>query len=113
MPVGAPACATQQSGAAAVPTANVSPTVPAAEQQTAENAQKDPLEKSPVFHHKNVKEPIEDASMTFEELHIRKSDDFADLKGGQVCVLERGILRHPQKDQRPQGYHESVYEAMT
>lgn len=30
-----------------------------------------------------VKEPIEDASMTFEELRIRKSEDFADLEEGK------------------------------
>ena len=41
------------------------------------------MEKAPVFVHKGVKEPIEDASMTFEELRIRKSEDFADLEEGK------------------------------
>lgn len=63
------------------PTEN--PIAAAFEQKTVENAQKGLLEKPPVFHHKNVKEPIEDASMTFEELRIRKSEDFADLEEGK------------------------------
>ena len=52
-------------------------------QKAAENNQKGLLEKPPVFCHKNVKEPIEDASMTFEELRIRKSEDFTDLEEGK------------------------------
>ncbi len=66
---------------AAAPAEN--PIAAAFEQKTVENAQKGLLEKAPVFHHKNVKEPIEDASMTFEELRIRKSEDFADLEEGK------------------------------
>jgi len=38
------------------------------------------FEKSPVFVHKSARETIEDASMTFEELRIRKSEDFVDLE---------------------------------
>ena len=41
------------------------------------------MEKPPVFYHKGVKEDIEDASMTFEELRIRKSEDFTDLEEGK------------------------------
>jgi hypothetical protein len=55
--------------------------------QTAENAQKGSFEKPPVFYHKGAKEPIDDPSMTFEELRIRKSEDFTDLEE-PVC---RGI----------------------
>ena len=49
------------------------PIAAAFEQKTAENTKKGLLEKPPVFYHKGVKEDIEDASMTFEELRIRKS----------------------------------------
>ncbi len=48
-----------------------------------ENTQKGILEKPPVFCHKNVREPIEDTSQTFEDLRIRKSEDFADLEEGK------------------------------
>jgi len=76
-PVPAPKTA-QQAGISAG-----NPIAAAFEQRTVENAKKGLLEKPPVFHHKNVKEPIEDASMTFEELRIQKSDDFADLEDGK------------------------------
>ena len=82
------------------------PIAAAFEQKTAENTKKGLLEKPPVFYHKGVKEEIDDPSMTFEELRIRKSDDFTDLKG----ILERGILRHPQGGQRPQGDHDHFHE---
>ena len=59
------------------------PIAAAFEQKTAENTKKGLLEKSPVFYHKGVKEDIEDASMTFEELRIRKSEDFTDLEEGK------------------------------
>lgn len=59
------------------------PIAAAFEQKTAENTKKGLLEKPPVFYHKGVKEDIEDASMTFEELRIRKSEDFADLEEGK------------------------------
>ena len=52
-------------------------------QKTAENAQKGLFEKPPVFCHKSAKEPITDPSMTFEELRIRKSEDFSDLEEGK------------------------------
>ena len=52
-------------------------------QKTAENARTGLFEKPPVFLHKSAREPIEDPSMTFEELHIRKSEDFADLEEGK------------------------------
>ena len=51
--------------------------------QEEKNAQQGLFEKAPVFCHKNVKEPIEDADITFEELRIRKSEDFADLEEGK------------------------------
>lgn len=66
--------------------------------KAAENTQKGLLEKPPVFQHKNVKEPIEDASMTFEELRIHKAEDFADLEEGKYvswsvdyCGIHRDI----------------------
>ena len=59
------------------------PIAAAFEQKTAENTKVGLLEKPPVFYHKGVKEEIEDASMTFEELRIRKSDDFTDLEEGK------------------------------
>ena len=68
----------------------VSPEAPAANlleaaftQKTVENAQKGLFEKPPVFCHKSAKEPIADPTMTFEELRIRKSEDFADLEEGK------------------------------
>lgn len=70
----------QQSGPAL---AGNDPIAAAFAQKTVENAQKGLLEKPPVFYHKGAKEPIEDSSMTFEELRIRKSEDFADLEEGK------------------------------
>lgn len=67
-------------------------------QKAAENTQKGLLEKPPVFCHKNVKEPIEDPTQTFEELRIRKSEDFTDLEEGKYvswsvdyCGIHRDI----------------------
>lgn len=59
------------------------PIAAAFEKKTAENTKKGLLEKPPIFYHKGVKEEIEDASMTFEELRIRKSEDFTDLEEGK------------------------------
>lgn len=59
------------------------PIAAAFEQKTAENTKKGLLEKPPVFYHKGVKEEIDDPSMTFEELRIRKADDFTDLEEGK------------------------------
>ena len=67
--------------AAAEPAEN--PLAVAFSQKTAENAQKGLFEKPPVFCHKSAKEPITDPSMTFEELRIRKSEDFSDLEEGK------------------------------
>ena len=62
------------------------PIAAAFEKKTVENAQKGLLEKPPVFMHRGAKEPIEDATMTFEELRIRKSEDFADLEEGKFVA---------------------------
>lgn len=62
------------------------PIAAAFEQKTAENTKKGLLEKPPVFYHKGVKEEIDDPSMTFEELRIRKSDDFTDLEEGKRVI---------------------------
>ena len=43
------------------------------------NAQQNLLEKKPIFCHKGAKEPIEDPTITFEELRICKAEDFVDL----------------------------------
>lgn len=75
-----PAAEAQQSGPAL---AGDDPIAAAFAQKTVENAQKGLLEKPPVFYHKGAKEAIEDPSMTFEELRIRKSEDFADLEEGK------------------------------
>ena len=77
-PKEAPAPAQPESNAAAG-----NPIAAAFEQKTVENTKKGLLEKPPVFYHKGVKEDIEDASMTFEELRIRKSEDFTDLEEGK------------------------------
>ena len=77
-PKEAPAPAQPESNAAAG-----NPIAAAFEQKTAENTKKGLLEKPPVFYHKGIKEDIEDASMTFEELRIRKSEDFTDLEEGK------------------------------
>lgn len=74
---------TQAAAPAAPPAEAANPIAAAFEKKAAENTQKGLLEKPPVFFHKNVKEPIEDASMTFEELRIRKSEDFTDLEEGK------------------------------
>ena len=68
---------------AAEETPTENPLTAAFSQKTVENAQKGLFEKPPVFCHKNAKEPIDDPSMTFEELRIRKSEDFADLEEGK------------------------------
>lgn len=77
-PKEAPAPAQPESNAAAG-----NPIAAAFEQKTAENTKKGLLEKPPVFYHKGVKEDIEDASMTFEDLRILKSEDFTDLEEGK------------------------------
>ena len=59
------------------------PIAAAFEQKTAENTKKGLLEKPPVFYHKGIKEDIEDAAITFEDLRILKSEDFTDLEEGK------------------------------
>ena len=86
-PMSEPAAAPQEEAATpAQPeetAAAENPIAAAFEQKTAENTKKGLLEKPPVFYHKGIKEDIEDASMTFEELRIRKSEDFTDLEEGK------------------------------
>lgn len=65
------------------PVAEPDPIASAFTKQEEKNTQQGLFEKAPVFCHKNVKEPIEDADITFEELRIRKSEDFADLEEGK------------------------------
>lgn len=71
------------------------PIAAAFEQKTAENTKKGLLEKPPVFYHKGVKEEIDDPSMTFEELRIRKSDDFTDLEEGKRVLPNCGNSFRP------------------
>lgn len=85
-PVTAPAAPAPKSSAPEKPAAEApaeNPIAAAFEQKAAENTKQGLLEKPPVFYHKGVKEDIEDASMTFEELRIRKSEDFTDLEEGK------------------------------
>ena len=41
------------------------------------------FDKPPIFKYGSAREPIEDASMTFEELRIQKADDFPELEEGK------------------------------
>ena len=84
-PVGpsAPQTQTQNPAPAAEPANPISAAIDKQETQAAQTAAKSLFEKPPVFAHKCVREAIEDASMTFEELRIQKSEDFADLEEGK------------------------------
>ena len=87
------------------------PIAAAFEQKTAENTKKGLLEKPPVFYHKGVKEEIDDPSMTFEELRIRKSDDFTDLEEGKRVPSQSGgnhVTKKGQQYGRKDHQHESV-----
>lgn len=82
----------------APPSETSNPIEAAFAQKSAENTQRSLLERLPVFVHKNAREPIEDTSQTFEELRIRKSEDFADLEEGkyvswsvEYCGIRREI----------------------
>ena len=79
----APQVKTQKPAPAVEPVNPISAAIDKQETQAAQTAAKSLFEKLPVFAHKSVKEPIEDASMTFEELRIQKSEDFADLEEGK------------------------------
>lgn len=79
----APQVKTQKPVPAAEPANPISAAIDKQETQASQAAAKSLFEKLPVFAHKSVKEPIEDASMTFEELRIQKSEDFADLEEGK------------------------------
>lgn len=74
---------TQSAAPDAEPANPISAAIDQQEEKTAQAAAKSLFEKPPVFAHKSVKEAIEDASMTFEELRIQKSEDFADLEEGK------------------------------
>ena len=81
------------------------PIAAAFEQKTAENTKKGLLEKPPVFYHKGVKEEIDDPSMTFEELRIRKSDDFTDLEEGKrVTWSHRDSFCEGQYEVQPEEF---------
>ena len=81
----APQVKTQKPAPAVEPVNPISAAIDKQETQAAQTAAKSLFEKLPVFAHKSVKEPIEDASMTFEELRIQKSEDFADLEEGKYA----------------------------
>lgn len=63
-------------------------TPPAPEPQTsvatAAAGQVSLFDKPALFSYGSAKEPIEDASMTFEELRIKKSEDFPELESGKT-----------------------------
>ncbi|WP_300820437.1 hypothetical protein [uncultured Oscillibacter sp.] len=82
-PAPTPAPAAPAAPQPAPPAETSNPIEAAFAQKTVENTQKSLLELPPVFVHKNAREPIEDTSQTFEELRIRKSEDFADLEEGK------------------------------
>ncbi|MBQ9720280.1 MAG: Mov34/MPN/PAD-1 family protein [Oscillospiraceae bacterium] len=42
------------------------------------------FDKAPIFSYGSAKEPIEDASITFEDLRIKKSEDFPELESGKT-----------------------------
>lgn len=88
---------------ATIPAAEPVPSNPleaAFEAKTVENAKAILFEKKPVFCHKSAKEVIEDPTMTFEELRIRKSEDFLDLEEGKNVSwsVEYGTIRKDVKD---------------
>lgn len=88
---------------ATIPAAEPVPSNPleaAFEAKTVENAKASLFEKKPVFCHKSAKEVIEDPTMTFEELRIRKSEDFLDLEEGKNVSwsVEYGTIRKDVKD---------------
>ena len=62
----------------------VNPLEAAFAQQTVDNAKQGLFEKLPVFSYGNAKEDIEDISLTFEELRIKKADDFPELEDGKM-----------------------------
>lgn len=84
---------------ATIPAAEPAPNNPleaAFEAKTVENAKASLFEKKPVFCHKSAKEVVEDPTMTFEELRIRKSEDFLDLEEGKNVSwsVEYAALTH-------------------
>ena len=79
----APQTQTQSAAPAAEPANPISAAIDQQEEKATQAAAKSLFEKPPVFAHKSVKEAIEDASITFEELRIQKSEDFADLEEGK------------------------------
>ena len=88
---------------ATIPAAEPVPSNPleaAFEAKTVENAKTSLFEKKPIFCHKSAKEIIEDPAMTFEELRIRKSEDFLDLEEGKNVSwsVEYGTIRKDVKD---------------
>lgn len=79
------------------------PTTPeatASEEKPTEQKQMGLLEKLPIFYHKGAKEPIEDPGITFEELRIRKAEDFPDLEEGKYVswTMEYCSIRKEIKD---------------
>ena len=51
---------------------------------TSSSGQVSLFDKAPIFSYGSAKEPIEDASITFEELRIKKSEDFPELESGKT-----------------------------
>ena len=80
--------------------AEENPIAAAFAQKATANAKKGLLEKPPVFQYRGAKEPIEDPSMTFEELRIRKMEDFSDLEEGKYVswTVEYCGIRKEIKD---------------
>ena len=82
------------------PKENTNPIAAAFAEKHVENTRKGLLEKPPVFAHRGAEEAIEDPSITFEELRIRKSEDFPDLEEGKYVswIVEYCGIRKEVKD---------------
>lgn len=85
---------------AAAPETSANPLEVAFAEKAVENARVSLFEKLPIFCHKSAKETILNPSVTFEELRIRKSEDFADLEEGKNVSwsVEYGSVRKDVKD---------------
>ena len=78
-------------------------TPPPAPEKKMEKAEPEKKEIPDLISAAGAKETIEDTSMTFEELRIRKSEDFTDLEAGKYVnwSVEYGTIRKDVKD--PEG----------
>lgn len=73
----------------------INPLEAAFAQQNMDNTRQGLFEKLPVFSYGSAKEDIADTSLTFEELRIKKADDFPELEDGKAVswVVKYGDVR--------------------